>query len=495
MKTLLHRSGRSLPAAVSIVALLALSSGVVAFDSGSTGADGPLNPTVDTVVALPEDGVFNLTSINIPAGVTVRFERNATNTPVRLLVAGDALIDGVIDISGLDSPGTGAAGDGGLADDGLPGQGGPGGFDGGRGGEAGGTGFEGGQGLGPEGGFPSIWQDSDSGGNIGGCAGGGGGFGTSGRNARLVDNGFVCSSTNETASGGEAYGNERLLPLIGGSGGGGGAGGGAFIGSGGGGGGGALLIAVTGTLTVNGELRANGGDSGAFAGAAPGGGGGGGAGGGLRLVATSLAGDGLIEARAGRGWTNSSSGDNGWGGAGRIRLEAENITRVAATNPPFTFGEPGPIFLSGMPRLSIIRVAGIDAPGAPTGSADIVLPVGEPNPVEVVVAASNVPLGNTVTVTMTPVRGNAISALTGALDGTLESSTATTAIEIPDGPNTLQASVSFTVPESQARAFSALTDGETVREVRLVAGMQGESRTVLVTESGREVEWNRAPTR
>jgi len=472
---------------------LAFSPGATAFDSGSTGADGPFNPTVDTVVPLPDDGVFNYESINIPAGVTVRFERNTTNTPIRLLVAGDAQIDGVIDISGQESPATGPAGDGVLADDGLAGIGGPGGFDGGRGGEPGDSAFEGAQGLGPGGGFPALWQ-VNSGGNLAGCAGGGAGFGAAGRNGRLSENPFFCSSTTQEAPGGEAYGNDRLLPLIGGSGGGGGAGGGAFAGSGGGGGGGALLIAATGTLTVNGEILANGADSGEFGGAAPGGGGGGGAGGGIRLVATTIAGDGPIEARGGRGWTNTNnpSSDNGWGAVGRIRLEAENITRVAATNPPFTFDEPGPVFLSGMPSLRIIRVAGIDAPAAPTGSADIVLPVDEPNPVEVVVAASNVPLGNTVTVTMTPVRGNAVSELTDALDGTLADSTATTAIDIPEGPNTLQASVSFTVPESQARAFTALTGGEAVREIRLAAGLRGASRTVLVTESGREAAWNGA---
>jgi len=465
---------------------LVLSFPALAFDSGSTGADGPLNPTVDTVIALPDDGVFNYTSINIPAGVTVRFERNTTNTPVRLLVADDAQIDGIIDISGQDSPATGPAGDGVPADDGLPGIGGPGGFNGGRGGEPGESEFEGAQGLGPGGGFPSLTQANN---NSEGCLGGGGGFGLSGRDARSSFSSLPCF---DTVSGGEVYGNDRLLPLVGGSGGGGGSGGVTFAGSGGGGGGGALLIAVSGTLTVNGEIRANGGDSGDFDGGGRGGGGGGGAGGGIRMVATTIAGDGPIEARGGRGWSSNSNGASGWGGAGRIRLEAENINRVAATNPPFTFDEPGPIFLSGMPSLSIIRVAGIDAPPAPTGNADIVLPVDEPNPVEVVVAGSNVPLGNTVTVTMTPVRGNAVSALTDALDGTLESSTASTSVDIPEGPNTLQASVSFTVPESQAAAFTALTGGEAVTEIRLAAGLTGESRTVLVTESGREVVWNGA---
>lgn len=59
------------------------------FSSGSTGADGAFNPTVSTTLPLPPDGVFNFTTVNIPAGVTVQFQRNATNTPVFLLATGD----------------------------------------------------------------------------------------------------------------------------------------------------------------------------------------------------------------------------------------------------------------------------------------------------------------------------------------------------------------------------------------------------------------------
>src|SRR2546426_1003989 len=58
------------------------------FNSGSTGADGPFNPTANTTLALPPNGVFNFTTINIPSGVTVRFTRNATNTPVTMLASG-----------------------------------------------------------------------------------------------------------------------------------------------------------------------------------------------------------------------------------------------------------------------------------------------------------------------------------------------------------------------------------------------------------------------
>ena len=43
------------------------------FVSGSTGALGVFNPTANTVVTLPSDGVLNYTTVNIPAGVTITF--------------------------------------------------------------------------------------------------------------------------------------------------------------------------------------------------------------------------------------------------------------------------------------------------------------------------------------------------------------------------------------------------------------------------------------
>lgn len=466
-----------------IFVLLAFAATAQGFDSGSTGADGAFNPTVDRVVPLPDDGVFNFTSLNIPAGVTVRFERNTLNTPVRILVSGNATIDGVIDLSGGPSPPVGTAGDGVIADDGVPGLGGPGGFDGGRGGEPGTSGFAGAQGIGPGGGFPSLWQVS-SGGALAGCGGGGGGFGAKGGNGQFFGpNGQgLCGNA---ASGGPAYGNERLLPLIGGAGGGGAAGGGSFAGSGGAGGGGAILIAVSGTLTVNGSIRANGGTAGSTGGTGMGGVGGSGAGGGIRLIATTLSGNGAITAAGGT--ISRDSRFDGTGAPGRVRLEAETMTRTVGTTPQFSFGTPGGVFLAGMPSLRIASVAGIQAPLVPTGSADIVLPVDHPNPVQVVVAAANVPLGNTATITLTPATGNATSVVTNALDGTLAESSASAQIAIPDGPNTLLASVSFTVTQAQSMALQGATGGEPVREVRLLASMAGAAQTVLVTASGREI--------
>ncbi len=78
--------------AKSIVATFAagafLVSGVAsAFNSGSSGADGAFNPTVNATVQVPPSGIFNYTSVLIPVGVTVTYRRNTTNTPVVILAA------------------------------------------------------------------------------------------------------------------------------------------------------------------------------------------------------------------------------------------------------------------------------------------------------------------------------------------------------------------------------------------------------------------------
>src|SRR3989304_1149591 len=64
------------------------------FSSGSTGADGAFTPTGNTTRTLPPSGVFNFTTVNVPAGVTVTFTRNATNTPVTLLATGAVTVAG-----------------------------------------------------------------------------------------------------------------------------------------------------------------------------------------------------------------------------------------------------------------------------------------------------------------------------------------------------------------------------------------------------------------
>ncbi|MFN0067894.1 MAG: Kelch repeat-containing protein, partial [Limisphaerales bacterium] len=70
------------------------------------------------------NGTWNFSSIRVPPGVTVVFNRNAGNTPVRWLATNDVVIDGALSLNG------------GFGANSLPpgevAQGGPGGYSGGR---------------------------------------------------------------------------------------------------------------------------------------------------------------------------------------------------------------------------------------------------------------------------------------------------------------------------------------------------------------------------
>jgi len=78
-----------------LAAALGLSAPALAqtFNSGSTGADGPFNPTCaptpcTATIALPVSGTFNFTTISVNSGITVKFHPNANHTPVTMLASG-----------------------------------------------------------------------------------------------------------------------------------------------------------------------------------------------------------------------------------------------------------------------------------------------------------------------------------------------------------------------------------------------------------------------
>ncbi len=203
-------------------------------NTGSNGSDGAFNPTAtNTVINMADHptGIYQYSSVNIPANVTVTFIPNANNTPVYWLVQNGVTINGSVSVSGQSVSGSTTQG----------GVGGPGGKGGGDG--------QNGNSLATAGQGPG-----------GGSAGGGHGT--------------------------YNYGNTFLIPLLGGSGGGGGNNGGNVFGGGGGGGGGAILIAASTSITVNGIIYASGGS--------PGGNAGYGSGGAIRLVASQISGSGLI---------------------------------------------------------------------------------------------------------------------------------------------------------------------------------------------------------
>lgn len=301
------------------------------FDCGSNGSLGALNVTdADVTVDLPPDGRLHYTTVNVAAGRTLRFKRNALNTPVYLLAQGDVVINGTVDVSGQQAPGNPPIG----------GAGGPGGFDGGKPGF--GPEFQPGDGYGP---------GAGGGGERGGhsASAGGGGYGRPGGGA---DSNFK----------GKSYGSPLLIPLMGGSGGGGDAG---TPGNGGGGGGGAILIASNTRIIINsggGRVVANGGSwQGSSHNA--------GSGGAVRLLAPRVEGQGTVRAIGG------GSG----GGDGRIRVDCFDKTALQLDFQPRDLTTVGAnMFVEPpvVPRLDIVNAAGTDIPLGTGNTVRIQLPFG-----------------------------------------------------------------------------------------------------------------------
>jgi hypothetical protein len=139
-----------------------------------------------------------------------------------------------------------------------------------------------------------------------------------------------------------------------------------------------------------------------------------------------------------------------------------------------------------MPTLRITGVAGANAPANPTGNADITLPADTQNPVTVTFQTQNVPLGNTVLLTVTPAYGEKIVAQSPAIDGTTASGTASVQVTLPSGPSVLQATTTYTIVASLGDALSTYANNERVEKVQLMAAMDGQSTTKLITVSGKE---------
>jgi hypothetical protein len=339
---------------------------------GSTGSDGALDFSAITnatnvVIDMSDHptGIYNYTYVNIPANVTVTFIPNANNTPVVWLVQNNVVISGNVSVSGKNfGNGSGVSS--------LGGSGGPGGWSGGNGG-SGGT-----SGQGPGGGAAAL----------SGLAGGG--------------------SYN--------YGNQFLIPLLGGSGGGG-------NNNGGGGGGGALLIAAANSININGSVLSQGGNG--F-----GNNEGSGSGGAIRLVASQVSGNGQILANGGR---NGQSG-----GAGRLRFDTYDNEFSGGIFGQFTSGSQFIIIPSAgqLPQLAVTSVGGVPVSASPTGvlsTPDAVLSAQQNNPIPIVVSCVNLPLNSTITVSVTPMNGSPVSAVGYNNTGTQSSSTATVSLNMPRG--------------------------------------------------------------
>ncbi len=108
--------------AATLLFLLSLTAHAQTFSSGSTGADGALDlsnapDNQNFYVQLPESGVLNYTTVNIPRLKVLGFKRNSRNTPAIILAQGNVLIVGSIEVDqasfnsccfiGFDVPGPG----------------------------------------------------------------------------------------------------------------------------------------------------------------------------------------------------------------------------------------------------------------------------------------------------------------------------------------------------------------------------------------------------
>lgn len=320
-------------------------------------------------IPLPPNGVLVFSAfkgVKWMSGTNyIVFKRNAANTPVTILVAGDFSIEPYVDIHLI-----GRDGENGRRE--INGRGGrpaPGGFRGGDGAYLDVNGAKiGGEGLGPLGGAPGGGEPLENGGE------------------------------------GKFGGRDDLLPMIGGSGGGGG--GSAATGncsaSGGGGGGGALLLAVNGKVSIGGAIFADGGRPGGYrSNKECSSFGGGGSGGAIRMIAREVVGTGYLRARGRRG-------DRG-GMPGVIRIESLtedqlNPDRVAP--PAIRTGVIGPLI---NPIPATVRVTSIGGQAMPEvvsgteGGVDVVLPA--PGEVAVEVQTTGVPAGTMVEVALKPRAG------------------------------------------------------------------------------------------
>jgi len=333
----------------------------------ATGAWDSASPVAGKGVYDPDKWavVFKYQRVIIREGVTITFTGHPSGAPVVWLVSESVSITGDISLDGATglSEGQGRA----LV------SAAPGGFTGGLGGQ---NATQGGGGFGPGGGYYDGARNDH------------------GNPGQYAEVGFY----RYEAPFPRTYGNARILPLIGGSGGGGGFSPDPNRADGGGSaGGGAILIAVAGNMTLTGNITANGGNqtNGNRVGGA-------GSGGAIRIIADSVNGNGLLQAIAPT-----------FGAAGRIRVEANDISLVQPGAPMYTAGFPGENAElwpeAGAPVVRLITLAGVPVPEDPTANlvnfAEADVPVATEDFAQLVIETENVDSQASVLVRVTPLAG------------------------------------------------------------------------------------------
>jgi hypothetical protein len=450
-----------------------MSTGLIRYCSAYDTVNRPETCTTEVgtgqIPGIPEGGLltgtFHFTNVRLLPGnagvLYVYFVGNANNAPLSILA--QTTIETGYNVH--------------IYADGMPGQGyslglvpntslaggrpGPGGFAGGSSG------------------FPGV---QSVGGTGFGAAGGTGGTYLDGNCYGAPNNGFGFNA-------GPAR-DGLIAPLVGGSGGGGGAGDlacgvGHSNGASGGGGGGAILMAASTQITFGYTLfylmGANGGQSWCFCFE-----GGGGAGGTLRLVAPKLVSTSTVGASLYGG--NSPRGGAAGGGTYRIEGDASTFDFRPTGQAHGTLAAlPAALIPPATPTLRITAVGDLTVPAAPSANVnnpDVTFQTPPTGPVAVTLAGSNIPVGTTAVVRVTPQVGQSSEVTSTGLAGTSADSTATASVTIPPGFGVITASASFTCPDSLCSTL--LAQERIGARVEVVASIEG-SRAFIVTGSGRRI--------
>ena len=127
------------------------------------------------------------------------------------------------------------------------------------------------------------------------------------------------------------------------------------------------------------------------------------------------------------------------------------------------------------------------------GDPDITLAAGTNATVDIVVQATNIPVGTSITVAATPNAGGAAyTTATGTLSGPDNSSTTAT-VQLTLNTNT-KSTISVYTPTAFTIAASKdgplYVQGEKVEKMRLALNADGNSTVVYITQSGKEISAN-----
>jgi plastocyanin len=330
-------------------------------DNSSNAGKGTYDPQKWAVV-------FKYSSVSVAAGAVVTFKNHPSRAPVVWLVNGNVEIDGTVNLDGQNGQPAPT-----LSEPG------PGGF---------------------RGASTPIPADGITSGAGFGVGGGSHGFDVP-NGGRTTTRPGSYGTAGDGVGPGAIYGNPAIIPLIGGSGGGASGYGGGEHG-GGGAGGGAILISASGSVALNGSIRANGGN-GSFVNW-PGEGGSGGA---IRIVAHTLQGLGEIQCRGGIVPILFSTS----AGLGRIRLETTATMGSIQPSPDpsvVTIADGSTALIwppSGSPEVRVVSIGGQAAPADPRAAfgvfgADVSLPL--VNQTSVLIETRNVEQASVVKVRGTP---------------------------------------------------------------------------------------------